>query len=295
MTSRPFPPNLHKMAPFKNCGYRFEEAPKELRLRQLVCEQTSVKDLVPKKYTLKGRQSKMVVSKKHFAFPERPLQPPFPAQFRTVTFSMGNFWHAERTFLRCPGIYSTHVGYTAGHTPNPTYKEVTTGMTNHAQCVRVIYDPRIVSFRDLCEVFWENHDPTQGNQQGKDVGTPFRSIIFYNTDEERAIANSTLSVYQKALFEQNKGSITTKIVPQEIFYYAEDYHQQYLVKNDAGYYGDGQVNSTGVLFPKEYAWAGLSRIAVFLKKLHVADHRNDPRTQGDRVKLPPYFFDAYRS
>jgi len=174
------------------------------------------------------------------------LQPPFPDGLSRAMFAMGCFWGAEKTFWRQAGVYSTAVGYAAGHTPKPTYREVCSGMTGHAEVVLVVFDPKTVRYDELLKVFWENHDPTQGMRQGNDVGTQYRSGIYYFDDEQRRAAEASRDAYQKMLSAARFGSITTEILPAPEFYYAEDYHQQYLAKNPGGYCGLG---GTGVTCP----------------------------------------------
>jgi len=159
---------------------------------------------------------------------------------------MGCFWGAERKFWEYPGVYTTAAGYAAGSTPNPTYREVCTGMTGHAEVVLVVFDPRVVSYGDLLKVFWENHDPTQGMRQGNDVGTQYRSGIYYFDDDQRRAAEASCDAFQHELSGAGFGPITTEILPAQEFYYAEDYHQQYLAKNPGGYCGLG---GTGVSCP----------------------------------------------
>ena len=161
-------------------------------------------------------------------------------------FAMGCFWGAERTFWKLPGVYTTAVGYAAGSTPNPTYREVCTGMTGHAEAVLVVFDPTKISYDELLKVFWENHDPTQGMRQGNDVGTQYRSGIYYTSEEQRKAAEASRDAYQKQLSAAGYPKITTEILPAPAFYYAEDYHQQYLAKNPDGYCGLG---GTGVTCP----------------------------------------------
>ena len=163
---------------------------------------------------------------------------------------MGCFWGAERKFWSLPGVYSTSVGYTAGLTPNPTYREVCSGMTGHAEVVLVVFDPNKISYEDLLKVFWENHDPTQGMRQGNDVGTQYRSGIYYHDDEQRRAAERSRDMFQTQLTAAGYGVITTEILPAPEFYYAEDYHQQYLAKNPGGYCGLG---GTGVSCPSGVA------------------------------------------
>jgi peptide-methionine (S)-S-oxide reductase len=174
------------------------------------------------------------------------LAPPFPDGFERALFAMGCFWGAERTFWLLPGVYSTAVGYAAGVTPNPTYREVCSGMTGHAEVVLVVFDPKRVSYDDLLKTFWENHDPTQGMRQGNDVGTQYRSGIYYDGDAQRAAAERSRDAFQAELTKAGYRRITTEIQPAPEFYYAEDYHQQYLAKNPGGYCGLG---GTGVSCP----------------------------------------------
>jgi peptide-methionine (S)-S-oxide reductase len=194
---------------------------------------------------LPGRSERMPVPEAHFVNRHR-LEPPFPVGLERAMFAMGCFWGAERKFWEQPGVYATAVGYAAGHTPNPTYREVCTGMTGHAEVVLVVFDPRVVRYEDLLKVFWENHDPTQGMRQGNDVGTQYRSGIYYYDAEQRDAAERSRAAYQKRLSEAGFGRITTELLPAPEFYYAEDYHQQYLAKNPGGYCGLG---GTGVSCP----------------------------------------------
>jgi peptide-methionine (S)-S-oxide reductase len=173
-------------------------------------------------------------------------QAPFPDGLRFAMFGLGCFWGAERKFWQLKGVYSTAVGYAAGSTPNPTYREVCTGMTGHNEAVLVVYDPAVVGYDTLLKTFWESHDPTQGMRQGNDVGTQYRSGIYYYDDEQRRAAEGSRDVFQRGLTEAGFGSITTEIVPAPEFYYAEEYHQQYLAKNPDGYCGLG---GTGVSCP----------------------------------------------
>jgi peptide-methionine (S)-S-oxide reductase len=194
---------------------------------------------------LPGRSERMRVPDMHFVNRHR-LEPPFPDGFRTAMFGMGCFWGAEKKFWQLPGVYSTAVGYAAGHTPNPTYREVCTGLTGHNEVVLVVYDPAKVRFEELLRVFWENHDPTQGMRQGNDVGTQYRSGIYYFDDEQWRAAEASRSAFQQQLMNAGYGPITTEMLPAPPFYYAEDYHQQYLAKNPDGYCGLG---GTGVSCP----------------------------------------------
>jgi peptide-methionine (S)-S-oxide reductase len=195
---------------------------------------------------LAGRSKGIVVPERHFVNRDRRIVPPFPEGLATAVFGMGCFWGAERLFWRLPGVYSTAVGYAGGYTPNPTYEEVCTGRTGHAEVVLVVYDPAAVSYNELLKVFWENHDPTQGMRQGADVGTQYRSTIHYVSDDQRVAAEASRSTYQPALASAGHGAITTEIAPLRDFYYAEDYHQQYLAKNPTGYCS---IGGTGVSCP----------------------------------------------
>jgi peptide-methionine (S)-S-oxide reductase len=174
------------------------------------------------------------------------MDAPFPSQMRMAMFGMGCFWGAEKKLWQVPGVYSTQVGYAGGSTPNPTYREVCSGKTGHTEVVRVVFDPAKVSFQDLLKVFWEDHDPTQGMRQGNDTGTQYRSTVYTYDDEERAIAEASRKAYQAKLKEAGYGAITTEIAPAGEFYFAEDYHQQYLAKNPDGYCG---IGGTGVACP----------------------------------------------
>jgi peptide-methionine (S)-S-oxide reductase len=194
---------------------------------------------------LPGRSIPMSVPDTHFVNGHR-LQPPFPDGLELAMFGLGCFWGAERKFWQLKGVYSTAVGYAAGHTPNPTYREVCTGMTGHTEAVLVVFDPKIVSYDDLLKTFWENHDPTQGMRQGNDVGTQYRSGIYYYNEAQHRAAEASREMFQKELDRAGYGRITTEILPAPEFYYAEDYHQQYLAKNPGGYCGLG---GTGVSCP----------------------------------------------
>ncbi|MFN2587224.1 MAG: peptide-methionine (S)-S-oxide reductase MsrA [Actinomycetota bacterium] len=171
------------------------------------------------------------------------LQPPFPEGLETAVFALGCFWGAERLFWRLDGVYSTAAGYSGGFTPNPTYEEVCSGTTGHAEVVQVVFDPAKVSYAELLRVFFEEHDPTQGMRQGNDVGTQYRSAIYYTTDEQKRVAEEVLGSYNTALRERGFGPVTTEVAAAGPFYYAEDYHQQYLHKVPNGYCG---LKGTGV-------------------------------------------------
>jgi len=194
---------------------------------------------------LPGRPERMRVPKAHFVN-AAPLEPPFPPGTELALFGMGCFWGAERKFWQTPGVVSTAVGYAGGFTPNPTYEEVCSGLTGHAEVVRVAFNPKRVSYSDLLRFFWEGHDPTQGMRQGNDVGTQYRSAIYTCGEEQRRQADASRRAYQKALLAEGHGAITTEIREAPEFYYAEDYHQQYLGKNPRGYCGLG---GTGVACP----------------------------------------------
>ena len=187
---------------------------------------------------LPGRTTPLQVPETHFVTGHR-IVPPFPAGMREAMFGMGCFWGAERLFWQLPGVYATAVGYAGGSTPNPTYKEVCSGETGHTEVVRVIYDPKQVSYQQLLRVFWESHDPTQGMRQGNDVGTQYRSAIYVSDPEQRAAAEASRRAYQDQLASAGRGTITTEIRDAPEFFYAEDYHQQYLAKNPDGYCGIG--------------------------------------------------------
>jgi peptide-methionine (S)-S-oxide reductase len=167
------------------------------------------------------------------------IMAPFPAGLKEAVFGMGCFWGAERLFWKLPGVYSTAVGYAGGFTPNPTYEEVCTGATGHTEVVKVIYDPEKIDYEDLLKAFWESHDPTQGMRQGNDVGTQYRSAIYYTDEEQREAAEKSKGAYQERLSAAHRGGISTEISRAPEFYYAEDYHQQYLAKNPGGYCGLG--------------------------------------------------------
>src|SRR5436190_11413073 len=194
---------------------------------------------------LPGRAGAMPVPDTHFVNGHR-LTPPFPDGLERAIFGMGCFWGAERKFWQLKGVYSTAVGYAAGHTPNPTYREVCTGMTGHNETVLVVFDPKVIPYDELLKVFWENHDPTQGMRQGNDVGTQYRSGIYVFDDGQKRAAERSRDAFQARLKAAGYGAITTEILPAPEFYYAEDYHQQYLAKNPEGYCGLG---GTGVSCP----------------------------------------------
>src|SRR5437870_6933248 len=203
------------------------------------------KSIPTKAEALPGREERMAVPSVHFVN-GHSLVPPFPDSLERAIFAMGCFWGAERKFWELPAVYSTAVGYAAGHTPNPTYREVCSGMTGHAEVILVVFDPKVIRYEDLLKVFWENHDPTQGMRQGNDVGTQYRSGIYYYDDEQRRASEASRTAYEATLKTAGFGPITTEILPAPEFYYAEDYHQQYLAKNPDGYCGLG---GTGVSCP----------------------------------------------
>lgn len=194
---------------------------------------------------LPGRSLPQVLTARHFVN-DTPLQPPFPGNLQQAMFGLGCFWGAERRFWQQPGVYSTAVGYAGGFTPNPTYDEVCSGQTGHNEVVLVVFDPAQISYEQLLKVFWESHDPTQGYRQGNDVGTQYRSGIYVFDAAQRASAEKTRDRFQAALSAAEYAEITTEIVDAPPFYYAEDYHQQYLAKNPRGYCGLG---GTGVSCP----------------------------------------------
>ena len=198
-----------------------------------------------KEQALPGRSERMPVPATHHVNGAR-LEPPFPAGLERALFGMGCFWGAEKKFWSLPGVYTTAVGYAAGLTPNPTYREVCSGMTSHNEVVLVVFDPKKISYDALLKAFWENHDPTQGMRQGNDVGTQYRSGIYVFDDAQREAALRSRDVFQEQLSKKGYGTITTEILPAPEFYYAEDYHQQYLSKNPDGYCG---VGGTGVTCP----------------------------------------------
>jgi peptide-methionine (S)-S-oxide reductase len=194
---------------------------------------------------LPGRAEKMPVPERHFVL-GTPLEPPFPAGTQRAVFGMGCFWGAEKKFWSLPGVFTTAVGYAAGLTPNPTYREVCTGHTGHNEVVLVVFDPAKIAYDALLATFWESHDPTQGMRQGNDVGTQYRSGVYVDDDAQRKAAVTSRNAYARALAKEGYGAITTEIVDAPPFYYAEDYHQQYLAKNPDGYCGLG---GTGVSCP----------------------------------------------
>jgi peptide-methionine (S)-S-oxide reductase len=202
-------------------------------------------DLPSEAEALPGRAEKMDVPEQHFVL-RTPLEPPFPARLEQALLALGCFWGAERKLWQAPGVFATAAGYAAGRTPNPTYEEVCSGGTGHAEAVLVVFDPAKTSYDALLKLFWESHDPTQGMRQGNDVGTQYRSGIYAFSPEQRRRAEASRDAYQKVLTKAGYGRITTEIRDAPPFYYAEDYHQQYLAKNPAGYCGLG---GTGLACP----------------------------------------------
>jgi peptide-methionine (S)-S-oxide reductase len=191
---------------------------------------------------LPGRETAMRIPEKHDVNGHR-LAPPYPEGLEQAIFGLGCFWGAEREFWMADGVWVTAVGYAAGITPNPTYEEVCSGRTGHTEAVLVVFDPAKISYEELLRIFWESHDPTQGMRQGNDIGTQYRSGIYFTSEEQRALAEKSRDEYQERLTAAGYGEITTEILPAPAFYFAEDYHQQYLAKNPGGYCGLG---GTGV-------------------------------------------------
>ena len=202
-------------------------------------------DMIAASEALPGRASRMPVASAHYVNGSA-MQPPFPAGSELALFGMGCFWGVERMFWKLPGVVSTAVGYAGGYTPNPTYHEVCSGLTGHNEVALVVFDPARVSYEELLRVFWEGHDPTQGMRQGNDVGTQYRSGVYWFDDAQREAAEASRAVFAERLRAAGYGATTTEIVPAPPFYYAEDYHQQYLAKNPGGYCGLG---GTGVSCP----------------------------------------------
>ena len=207
--------------------------------------------MVSSEQALPGRSQAMAVPEHHFVN-GHPLVPPFPQGMETAAFAMGCFWGAERDFWEAPGVYTTAVGYAGGYTLNPTYEEVCSGRTGHAEAVLVVFDLAVASYDDILRVFWENHDPTQGMRQGNDVGSQYRSAIYYADEAQREAAERSKKAFQEVLSGGRYGEITTEIAPAGPFYYAEGYHQQYLSKNPGGYCGLG---GTGMSCPVGVAQA----------------------------------------
>jgi peptide-methionine (S)-S-oxide reductase len=194
---------------------------------------------------LAGREKAMVVPQQHYVL-GTPITPPFPDGFERAVFGLGCFWGAERVFWQAPGVYTTAVGYAGGYTQNATYEEVCSGKTGHAEVVLAVYDPAKTSYEEMLRLFWENHDPTQGMRQGNDVGTQYRSTIYWEDEAQRAAAERSREMYQRELRDAGYGEVTTELAQAGPFFYAEPYHQQYLAKNPDGYCGLG---GTGVSCP----------------------------------------------
>jgi peptide-methionine (S)-S-oxide reductase len=203
--------------------------------------------MVAPEQALPGREEPLPVPARHEVL-GGPLEPPYPDEAEVAEFGMGCFWGAERIFWRTPGVLSTAVGYAGGYTPNPTYEEVCSGLTGHTEAVRVVFDPDQISFAGLMKIFWEAHNPTQGMRQGNDIGSQYRSGIYYRSDEQQKAAETSRDAYQQVLTAHGHGPITTEIAPAREFYFAEHYHQQYLsdAKNPGGYCG---IGGTGVSCP----------------------------------------------
>ena len=201
--------------------------------------------MIDRERALPGREAEMPVPDRHEVL-GTPTKPPFPEGIQTAVFGMGCFWGAERMFWQADGVYTTAVGYAGGYTPNPTYEEVCSGSTGHTEAVLVAFDPDKTSYEEMLKIFWEGHDPTQGMRQGNDLGTQYRSAIYWNTPEQREQTEASRAMYQQQLEAAGHGEITTEIAEAPPFYYAEDYHQQYLEKNPNGYCGLG---GTGVSCP----------------------------------------------
>ena len=201
--------------------------------------------LVDHDEALPGRAARMPVPSRHEVL-GTPLEPPFPEGLEQAILGMGCFWGAERIFWEAPGVYTTAVGYAGGYTPNPTYEEVCSGLTGHAEVVLVVFDAERIPYEDVLRLFWEGHDPTQGMRQGNDVGTQYRSTLYWTTEGQRAAALDSRELYARVLADAGHGEITTEIAEAPPFYYAEPYHQQYLAKNPNGYCG---IGGTGVACP----------------------------------------------
>jgi peptide-methionine (S)-S-oxide reductase len=201
---------------------------------------------------LPGRTTPLQVADSHFVN-HRRITPPFPAGMQQAVFGMGCFWGAEKLFWKLPGVYSTAVGYAGGLTPNPTYQEVCSGLTGHTEVVKVIFDPKVTSYEDLLQTFWETHNPTEGMAQGNDIGTQYRSAIYTQSAEQQRIAEASRAHFQARLTAAHMGSITTEIREAPTFYYAEDYHQQYLAKNPDGYCPN---HSCGITYKSAASYSG---------------------------------------
>lgn len=200
-------------------------------------------EMVNPSEALAGRSMSMPVPAEH-TITGNTLVPPFPDGFGTIVVGMGCFWGAERKFWEAPGVWSTSVGYAGGYTPNPTYEEVCSGRTGHTEVVLAVFDPAVTDYAAMLRVFWDNHNPTQGMRQGNDVGTQYRSAIFYGSDDEKIAAEASATAFGAELTKAGYGEITTEIASLDAYYYAEDYHQQYLDKNPNGYCGLGGTSVT---------------------------------------------------
>jgi len=206
---------------------------------------TKKSEMVTPEEALPGREDAMPVPERH-AVLGTPLRPPFPEGLEALVVGMGCFWGAERVFWQADGVYTTAVGYAGGYTPNPTYEEVCSGRTGHTEAVLVVFDPAVIPLDGVLRLFWEGHDPTQGARQGNDVGTQYRSAVYWANDAQREAVEASRAMYQAELARAGYGEITTEVAAAGPFYYAEDYHQQYLAKNPNGYCGLG---GTGVACP----------------------------------------------
>jgi len=214
-------------------------------LRSMLFRSLMKIEMISPDQALPGRSEEMPVPERHYVL-DTPLKPPFPDGLEQLVVGMGCFWGAERVFWQAPGVYTTAVGYAGGYTPNPTYEEVCSGRTGHTEAVLVVFDPKQTSREEILRLFWENHDPTQGMRQGNDLGTQYRSAIYVADESQLTAAEASRDAYQRVLAEAGYGEISTEIAAGRPFYYAEDYHQQYLAKNPNGYCG---VGGTGVACP----------------------------------------------
>jgi peptide-methionine (S)-S-oxide reductase len=236
-------------------SYLSEKREKNSDLRCLKCTQdcsslkSTLQDLPQDEEAMLGRQESLIPENFHH-FLQTPILPPFPSHLESMIIGMGCFWGVERLFYKQPGVFSTAVGYAAGITPNPNYEEVYTGFTGHTEVVLIVYDPRVTSYSKMLKVFWENHNPTQGMQQGEDLGTQYRSVLMPLNPVQQELAISSRTLFQKELFKGGFGQVTTRVIPATSFYYAETYHQQYLSKRPAGYCG---ISGTGIKLPKSFS------------------------------------------
>ena len=208
----------------------------------------TLSDLPSPEEAMTGRQSAIPTSSTHYLL-QTPIFPPFPPNFEEAVLGMGCFWGVEKLFWKQAGVFSTACGYAGGITPNPNYEEAYTGFTGHTEVVKIVFDPRVISYRKILKIFWENHNPTQGMQQGEDLGTQYRSVIMALTSEQREIAVESRALFQRELYKLGFGTITTEITPRYPFYYAEEYHQQYLAKRPGGYCG---IAGTGAYLPRSF-------------------------------------------